>query len=110
LSKVCICVKLIENSNIIFDKNLDGFFSDNVLNYNDGVINNLYLNKLILERISDDYEMIFDFNEMCCRCNYGGNSFVLNLVLLDSNVSNNSIFFKYKIVDTGNIYEYSVLW
>ena len=110
LSKLCIYVKLVDNDDVVIDKKLFGIFNNGVLKYDDGVINNLYLNKLILERICDDYEMIFNFNEMNCICNYNGNCFVMDFLLLDSNVSSNTIYFKYKIVDTGHIYEYSVMW
>jgi hypothetical protein len=103
-------VKLLENKNIIISGDFSGFLDNNIINYNDGVNNVFDLNRLVLERICDDYKIVFDFSNS--NCEYITNELSVNMMLdVDgSKICSNSLFFKYKIVDTGNIYEYSVKW
>lgn len=103
-------VKLLENNNVVIDDNFSGSLNNNCINYNDGVNNIFDLNKLILDRISGDYKIVFDF--MNSTCDYVTNEMSVNMMIevIDKKICSNSLFFKYKVIDTGNIYEYSVSW
>ena len=103
-------VKLLENDGVVINDCFDGFLSDNCINYNDGVNNILNLNTLVLERISDVYRIVFDFfNSTCCFV-VDGLSINMIIDVIDKRICSNSIFLKYKIVDTGDIYEYGIEW
>ena len=103
-------VKLVENDSIVINDVFDGIFDNNMIKYNDGVNNIFDLNKLVLERISDSYKLVFDFSNFICYSFVDGLSVNMTLDVIDKRISSNHLFFKYKIVDIGNIYEYSVKW
>ena len=103
-------VKLLENDSVIIDDVFSGNLDNNCINYNDGVNNIFDLNKLILERISYDYRIVFDFYNLNCVYYMGGLSVNMMIDVIDKKICSNSLFFKYKMVDTGNIYEYSIVW
>lgn len=103
-------VKLIENNSVVIDSVFDGVLDNNIIKYNDGVNNIFDLNKLVLERVGDDYRIVFDFlNSTCCSIT---DDLSVNMMLdvIDKKICSNSLIFKYKIIDTGNIYEYSIVW
>lgn len=103
-------VKLIENNCVVIDSVFDGVLYNNIIKYNDGVNNIFDLNKLVLERVGDDYRIVFDFlNSTCCSTT---DDLSVNMMLdvIDKKICSNSLIFKYKIIDTGNIYEYSIVW
>ena len=103
-------VKLYENDKVIIDGSFSGTLEQNFISYNDGVNNILDLNKLILERIGDDYKIVFDFSNSSCI--YVMNELSVNMAIniMESKKCSNGLFFKYEIVDTGNVYEYSIRW
>ena len=102
-------VKLLCNDEVSIDSVFSGDFLDGVVSYNDGVLNIFDLNTLLLKRIYDDYSLIFDFSD--CVCKYvGSECFFIAIEVIECDVSVGSIFLKYKIVDTGDIYVYSVKW
>ena len=103
-------VKLFENNNIIIDGCFEGFIDNNIIKYNDGVNNIIDLNKLLLERVSDNYRIVFDFLNSVCESTIDGFSVNMMIDVIDKRICSNSLFFKYRIVDTGNIYEYSIEW
>ncbi len=103
-------VKLIENDCVVIDSVFDGILDNNVIKYNDGVNNILDLNRLVLERISDDYRIMFDFLNSTCCSSTSDLSVNVMIEVIDKKICSNSLYFKYKIVDTGNIYEYSIKW
>ena len=103
-------VKLIENDTVIIDDCFNGFLNDSIIKYNDGVNNIFDLNKLLLERIGDDYKVVFDFLNFNCCSSINGFSVNMKLEVINKKICFNSLYFKYKIVDTGNIYEYSIVW
>ena len=103
-------VKLIENNCVVIDSVFDGVLDNNIINYNDGVNNIFDLNKLVLERVGDDYRIVFDFLNFTCCSITDDLSVNMMLDVIDKKICSNSLFFKYKIIDTGNIYEYSIVW
>ena len=103
-------VKLFRDDNVVIDGSFSGSLNNNCINYNDGVNNIVDLNKLLLERISDDYKIVFDFTNATCDYITDGMSVNMMIEVIDKIICSNSLFFKYKVIDTGNIYEYSVSW
>lgn len=103
-------VKLLENDNIVFSGDYSGFLSDNCINYNDGVNNIFHLNTLVLERFCDDYKMVLDFFNLSCYYFVDGMSVNMTVDVIDKKICSNSLFFKYILVDTGIVYEYSIVW
>ncbi len=103
-------VKLIENDSVVIDGVFDGIIDDNVIKYNDGVNNIFYLNTLVLERIGSNYSIVIDFLNLSCCSIVDGLSVNMMIEVIDKKICSNCLFFKYKIVDTGNIYDYSVIW
>ena len=107
---VCLSVKLMENNIVIFDSVLNGIFSANVIEYNDGIINIFNLDRLLLERRCDDYTLVFDFKKCVCKYCLPEGSFDIYFDLVDCKVLFREIYLKYKIADTGYIYDYSLKW
>lgn len=103
-------VKLIENDTVIIEDWFDGFLNNGIIKYDDGVNNIFDLNKLLLKRISDDYKVVFDFLNLTCCSSINGFSVNMIIEVIDKDICSNSLYFKYKIIDTGNIYEYSIMW
>ena len=103
-------VKLLRDDNVVIDDNFSGNLNNNCINYNDGVNNIFDLNKLLLERISNDYKIVFDFLNLTCDYITDGMSVNMMIEVIGKKICSNSLFFKYKVIDTGNIYEYSVSW
>ena len=103
-------VKLIENDTVIIDDCFNGSLDNGIIKYNDGVNNIFDLNKLVLERISGDYKVVFDFFNSTCESTIDDYSVNMIIEVINKKICSNSLFFKYKIVDTGNIYEYSIKW
>lgn len=103
-------VKLLENDIVIIDGYFSGTLDNNCINYKDNVNNVFDLNRLVLERIGTDYKIIFDF--LNNTCDYIADTFSVNMMIdvIDTKIGSNSLFFKYKVADTGNVYEYSVVW
>lgn len=110
MSNLLFDVKLIENNDIVICGKFNGFLNNNVINFNDGVNNIFDLNKLVLERISDDYKIIFDFVNLTCEYTFNDMSVKMMVDVTYKKICSNSLFLKYKLIDTGNIYEYSVNW
>ena len=103
-------VKLLENGNVIIDDIFCGNLDDNIINYNDNVNNKFDLNKLLLERVSDEYKVTFDFLNFTCCSVVDGLSVNMMIEVISKEICPDSLFFKYKIVDTGYVYEYSISW
>lgn len=103
-------VKLIENNSVVIDSVFDGVLDNNIIKYNDGVNNIFDLNKLVLERVGDGYRIVFDFLNFTCCSITDDLSVNMMLDVIDKKICSNSLIFKYKIIDTGNIYEYSIVW
>ena len=103
-------VKLLCDDIVVIDGCFSGNLDNNIINYNDGVNNIFDLNKLVLERVCSDYNIMFDFINFTCNYNTNGLSVNMMFDIIESKICSNSLFFKYKLVDTGNIYEYSVKW
>ena len=103
-------VKLLENDNVVINDSFSGCLDNNSIIYNDGVNNIFDLNKLILERICDDYKIIFDFLNSNCEYITDVMSVNMTVEVIDKKICSNSLFFKYKVIDTGNVYEYIVSW
>ncbi len=103
-------VKLYENGKAIIDGSFSGTLEQNFINYNDGVNNSFDLNKLLLERIGDNYKIVFDFMNSSCCSTVDGLSVNIMMDVISKEICSDSLFFKYKIVDTGYVYEYSIKW
>ena len=103
-------VKLVENGNTVIEGSFSGNLDNNSIIYNDGVNNIFDLNKLILERIGDNYKITFDFLNLICCSIVDGLSVNMMISVIDKNICPNSLFFRYKMVDTDNVYEYTIKW
>lgn len=103
-------VYLSEDNSILINDDFYGTFSNNVIEYNDGIINSFDLNKFILKRECSLYVLIFDFINYTCTYNYGDYKMCINLELIDKSFSDCNVFVKYKVIETGHIYEYKVSW
>ena len=103
------CVKLLCDDEVSIDGVFPGDFLDGVVSYNDGVLNVFDLNTVLMKRICDDHSIVFDFSNSVCEY-IGSSCFSIAIEVLQCKVSVGSIFLKYKIVDTGYIYVYSVMW
>ena len=99
-------VYLSEDNNILINDDFYGTFSNNIIEYNDGIVNSFDLKNCLFKR---EY-LIFDFNNCTCIYNYDNYKMCIDLEVIDKNISDCNVFVKYKIIETGHIYEYRVSW
>ena len=84
-------VKLLENDNVVINGSFSGCLNNDIINYNDGVNNIFDLNKLILERISDGYKIVFNFLNSNCDYITDGLSVNMTVEVIDSKICSNSL-------------------
>lgn len=109
MAKIKLHVYLSQDDNILINTELFGVINDNVLEYNDGVINIFNLDNLLLERRNDDYILTLDFFNLVSIYDSDSYSMVMNLEIIDK-VIDDGIFIKYKVLETGYVYDYRISW
>lgn len=109
MARVKVNVFLSQNSDTIIDLKIYGILSDDSLRYvHDGIINIFDFNSCILKRYNGDYNLLLDFKNLIALYSFDGYEMKMNIKLIDKNISNKSVFIKYCILETNDIFEYQV--
>lgn len=110
MSKIKIHVYLSQDNNILIDDSLSAVFNNNVIKYDDGVINMFDLDKLVLERICDDYSLILNFIDCTALYKSFESSLLMHLEVFNKVVDSNSVFIRYKVIESNLLCEYKISW
>lgn len=106
LSKVKIDVLLKENNDIKIDLVCSGILVDNIIKYNDGIVNVYNIDENVLTRKTSEYEIVLDFDNEKGIYKFQNLEMPLSLKVLSYEITDCNIYVKYKLNE--NVYEYKV--
>lgn len=110
MSEIKLHVYLSQNDDILIDDDFSAIFNNNIIKYNDGVINIFDLDKLVLERNCDDYNLTLNFFDCTALYDSFESSLLMHLEVFNKIIDSNSVFVRYKVIESNLLCEYKINW
>ncbi len=97
LSRVKVQVLLKENDEIKINRVISGILCNNIIKYNDGIVNIYDFGENVLRRKAFDYEIVLDFGNDRGMFMFQGLEIPFSLKLIDRELFNNGVCIKYLV-------------